>query len=64
MPLKVHSLEILQPPEDGSKKVVDRKSEAKNVDESQTNRTKHQNLVFPMHLVCGLLPQTPLRSSP
>ena len=51
MTLMFHSLEILQPPEDGSKKVVDRKSEAKNVDDPQTNKTKHQNLVFPMHLV-------------
>ena len=58
--LMFHSLEILQPPEDGREKVVDRKRKAKNVDESQTNKTKHQNLVFPMHLVCGLLPQTPL----
>ena len=60
MTLKVHLLKILQPPEDGREKVVDRKRKAKNVDESQTNKTKHQNLVFPMHLVCGFLPQTPL----
>ena len=49
--MKFVLLEILQSPYESGKKVVDRKSEAKEVYESETNEAEHQNLVFPMHLV-------------
>ena len=45
-------LEILQSPEDSGEKVVDGKGEAGDVDESETKKAEHQNLVFSMHLVC------------
>ena len=48
-------LEILQSPEDSWEKVVDGKGEAGDVDESETKKAEHQNLVFSMHLVCALL---------
>ena len=48
--MKFVLLEILQPPEEGGEKVVDWKGEPEDVDESETEKAEHQNLVFPMHL--------------